>query len=63
VLVMTAEDIKQARVAYLRLLTDEFNRIWKYGSIRSSEYSEREAFDKAKAKIKELTEKIEEDIL
>lgn len=60
---MSGEDTKQARVAYLRLLTDEFNRIWKYGAIRSSEYSEREAFSKAKAKIEAVTKKIEEDIL
>lgn len=57
------DDTKQARVAYLEYLTAEFNRVWKYGAVRSSEYSEREAFDKARAKIAALTKKIEEDLL
>lgn len=57
------DDTQQARVAYLRFLTDEFNRIWPHGRVRSSEYSDRDAFDKARKKIDDLTKKIEEDLL
>lgn len=50
------------RVEYLRLLIDEFNRRWPYGAVRSSEYSEREAFDDARMRITKLRRQIERDI-
>jgi hypothetical protein len=59
---MSEDDTKTARVAYLRLLKDEFYRFWPHGQRRSSEPGEREAFDKARAKIAALTEQIEEDL-
>lgn len=60
---MSDDDTKQARVAYLRLLKDEFTRIWPHGTVRSSEYGERESFNKARAKIDALTQQIEKDLL
>lgn len=56
------DDTKQARVAYLALLTEEFNRQWPYGTVRSSEYSERESFSKARKKIDDLTRTIENEL-
>lgn len=56
------DDTKTARVAYLRLLKDEFNRSWPYGHVRSSEPGERAAFDAATRKIADLTRRIEEDL-
>jgi len=60
---MSDDDTKQARVAYLRFLSDEFTRVWPHGQIRSSEYSERESFNSARAKIKALNDLIEKDLL
>jgi hypothetical protein len=57
------DDTQQARVAYLVHLRDEFHRYWPHGAVRSSEYTERQAFDAARDKIKKLEAKIEEDLL
>lgn len=57
-----SDDTKTARVAYLRLLKDEFNRIWPYGSVRSSEPSELRRFNEAKRRIADLTKQIEWDL-
>jgi hypothetical protein len=57
-----SDDTATARVAYLRLLKDEFNRVWPHGAIRSSEPDEREAFRVAKWKIEDLTQRIEKEL-
>jgi hypothetical protein len=56
------DDTITARVAYLRYLKDEFNRVWPHGAIRSSEPEEREAFRVAKWKIDHLTKQIEDEL-
>ncbi len=55
-------DTQQARVAYLALLKEEFRRSWPHGTVRSSEWGEREAFDKAKKKIADVTALIEKEL-
>lgn len=60
---MSDDDTKQARVAYLGQLKEEFRRRWPHGTVRSSEYDERAAFDKAKSRIAALTAKVEEELL
>lgn len=57
------DDTKTARVAYLQLLKDEFGRFWPNGTVRSSEYDERESFNSARRKIADLTRRVEEDLL
>lgn len=54
------DDTKTVRVAYLRYLRDEFRHYWPYGSVRSSEPSERQSFEKAKKLIVDLEAKIRE---
>lgn len=56
------DDTKQARVAYLALLKEEFRRTWPHGQRRSSDWFEVDAFANASKKIEDLTKQIEEDL-
>lgn len=50
------------KVEYLRLLIDEFNRIWPGGRVRSSEPRERQSFIDHQRKIDKLRSLIEQEV-